>query len=152
MCRGSGSAGKREVDFNNDGGGARSSSTMIVDRVVTGAVSFFAATSNGFTLTWALAVISTYAQMLAKQVAEDSQKSLILDKIAKQTFRASEIVNRIRALVKKAPPQKERLHINEAIHEVVGLTHSEAAKNGVLVQTQLRETLPPIRGDRVQLQ
>ncbi len=40
-----------------------------------------------------LAVISTYAQMLAKQVAEDSQKSLILDKIAKQTFRASEIVN-----------------------------------------------------------
>jgi signal transduction histidine kinase len=40
-----------------------------------------------------LAVISTYAQMLAKQVAEDSQKSLILEKIAKQTFRASEIVN-----------------------------------------------------------
>jgi two-component system NtrC family sensor kinase len=40
-----------------------------------------------------LAVISTYAQMLAKQVADDSQKSLILDKIAKQTFRASEIVN-----------------------------------------------------------
>jgi two-component system NtrC family sensor kinase len=40
-----------------------------------------------------LAVISTYAQMLAKQVSDDSQKSLILDKIAKQTFRASEIVN-----------------------------------------------------------
>jgi PAS domain S-box-containing protein len=40
-----------------------------------------------------LAVISTYAQMLAKQVADDSQKSMILDKIAKQTFRASEIVN-----------------------------------------------------------
>ena len=40
-----------------------------------------------------LAVISTYAQMLAKQVAEDEQKSKLLDKIAKQTFRASEIVN-----------------------------------------------------------
>ncbi|RPI10119.1 MAG: PAS domain-containing protein, partial [Acidobacteriales bacterium] len=40
-----------------------------------------------------LAVISTYAQMLAKQVAGDEQKSALLDKIAKQTFRASEIVN-----------------------------------------------------------
>src|SRR5208283_3951141 len=40
-----------------------------------------------------LAVISTYAQMLAKQVADDEKKSLLLDKIAKQTFRASEIVN-----------------------------------------------------------
>ena len=40
-----------------------------------------------------LAVISTYAQMLAKQVANDDQKSILLDKIAKQTFRASEIVN-----------------------------------------------------------
>ena len=39
-----------------------------------------------------LAVISTYAQMLAKQVADDEQKSLMLEKIAKQTFRASEIV------------------------------------------------------------
>ena len=40
-----------------------------------------------------LAVISTYAQMLAKQVAGDEQKSRMLEKIAKQTFRASEIVN-----------------------------------------------------------
>ena len=44
------------------------------------------------------------------------------------------------------------LNINEAIHEVVGLTHNEAAKNGVLVQTQLGDVLPPVRGDRVQLQ
>ncbi|MBV9770257.1 MAG: PAS domain-containing protein, partial [Bryobacterales bacterium] len=40
-----------------------------------------------------LAVISTYAQMLAKQISQDEQKSKLLDKIAKQTFRASEIVN-----------------------------------------------------------
>ena len=38
-----------------------------------------------------LAVISTYAQMLAKQVADDDQKSKLLEKIAKQTFRASEV-------------------------------------------------------------
>ena len=40
-----------------------------------------------------LAVISTYAQMLTKQVQDDEQKSRMLEKIARQTFRASEIVN-----------------------------------------------------------
>jgi PAS domain S-box-containing protein len=73
-------------------------------------------------------------------------------RVVRDGKRASEIVNRIRALVKKAPPRKDKLHINEAIHEVLGLTRSEAAKNGVLVQTQLGEKLPPIQGDRVQLQ
>jgi C4-dicarboxylate-specific signal transduction histidine kinase len=42
--------------------------------------------------------------------------------------------------------------INEAILEVVALTHGEAAKNGVWVRTLLAEGLPPIEGDRVQLQ
>jgi PAS domain S-box-containing protein len=73
-------------------------------------------------------------------------------RVVRDGRRASEIVNRIRALVKKAPPQKDWLHINEAIHEVVDLARSEAAKNGVLVQRQLGEELPPIQGDRVQLQ
>ena len=73
-------------------------------------------------------------------------------RVVRDGKRASEIVNRIRALIKKAPPQKDKLHINEAIHEVVGLTRGEATKNGVLVQTRLGENLPSIQGDRVQLQ
>jgi C4-dicarboxylate-specific signal transduction histidine kinase len=73
-------------------------------------------------------------------------------RVVRDGKRASEIVNRIRALVKKAPPQKDILHINEAIREVVVLTRSEAAKNGVLIETQLGSKLPPIQGDRVQLQ
>jgi PAS domain S-box-containing protein len=73
-------------------------------------------------------------------------------RVVRDGRRASDIVNRIRALVKKAPLQKDMLNINEAIHEIVGLTHNEAAKNGVLVQTQLGDVLPPVRGDRVQLQ
>jgi C4-dicarboxylate-specific signal transduction histidine kinase len=66
--------------------------------------------------------------------------------------RAGEIIDRIRAQVRKAPPRKDRLAINDAILEVVALTHSEAVKNGVSVQTQLAEGLPVIEGDRVQLQ
>jgi signal transduction histidine kinase len=42
--------------------------------------------------------------------------------------------------------------INEAILEVIALTRGEVAKNGVSVQTRLAEGLPPIQGDRVQLQ
>ncbi len=66
--------------------------------------------------------------------------------------RAAEVIDRIRDLVKKAPPRKDRLEINGAIREVIELTRGEAMKNGVSVQMQLAEDLPLIEGDRVQLQ
>ena len=44
------------------------------------------------------------------------------------------------------------MEINAAIREVIELTRSEAMKNGVLVQTELVEGLPPVQGDRVELQ
>jgi len=66
--------------------------------------------------------------------------------------RAIDVIARIRALIKKAPPRKDAVEINEAVLEVVGLTHGEVVKNNVSVQTQLAEGLPPIQGDRVQLQ
>jgi signal transduction histidine kinase len=62
------------------------------------------------------------------------------------------VIDRIRALVKKAPPRKDRLEINETVLEVIALTRAEMAKNGVLVRTQLADSLPAIQGDRVQLQ
>jgi PAS domain S-box-containing protein len=66
--------------------------------------------------------------------------------------RASEVIGRIRALIRKAPPRKDAVSINNAILEVVALTRTEAANNGVSVRTQLAEGLPPVQGDRVQLQ
>src|SRR5258705_7160054 len=72
--------------------------------------------------------------------------------VIKEGNRASEVIGRIRALIKKAPPRKDVVFINDAILEVVALTRSEAANNGVLVRTQLAEGLPPVQGDRVQLQ
>jgi C4-dicarboxylate-specific signal transduction histidine kinase len=72
--------------------------------------------------------------------------------IIKEGNRASEVIGRIRALMKKAPPRKDAVSINDAILEVVALTRAEAANNGVLVRTQLAEGLPPVQGDRVQLQ
>src|SRR6202041_2060076 len=54
--------------------------------------------------------------------------------------------------IRKAPPRKDGVDLNEAIHEVIELTRREAAKAGVSVQMQLAEGLPLIHGDRVQLQ
>jgi C4-dicarboxylate-specific signal transduction histidine kinase len=75
-----------------------------------------------------------------------------LGRIVENGNRAGEVISRIRALIQKAPPQKNALGINDAILEVVALTHGEAVKNGVSVRTQLAEGLPTIEGYRVQLQ
>ena len=66
--------------------------------------------------------------------------------------RTTDVIEGIRALIKKAPPRKGALEINGAILEVIALTRGEILKNGVSVQTQLAEGLPLIQGDRVQLQ
>jgi PAS domain S-box-containing protein len=66
--------------------------------------------------------------------------------------RAGVIIDRIRDHIKKTPPRKHRFDLNEAINEVIGLSQSAIAENGVSVQTRLSEGLAPVEGDRVQLQ
>ncbi len=66
--------------------------------------------------------------------------------------RAGDIIDRIRDHIKKAPPRKHRLDLNEAINEVIVLARSAIVNNGVSVQTRLTEGLAPVEGDRVQLQ
>jgi PAS domain S-box-containing protein len=75
-----------------------------------------------------------------------------LGRIVDNGNRAGEVIGRIRALIKKAPPQKDSVAIKDAILDVVALTHGEAVKHRVLVRTRLAEGLPPVEGDRVQLQ
>jgi C4-dicarboxylate-specific signal transduction histidine kinase len=75
-----------------------------------------------------------------------------LEWIVRDAARAGAVVQRIRNLVKKAPLPADRVDINAVIHEVVELTRSEAMKNGVLMRTELADGLPPVRGDRVELQ
>jgi signal transduction histidine kinase len=66
--------------------------------------------------------------------------------------RAADIIDRIHTLIKKELPRTDSVGMNEAILEVIALTHGEVVKNGVVVQTRLAEGLPLIQGDRVQLQ
>ena len=75
-----------------------------------------------------------------------------LAQIVKDGNRAGEVIARIRDLIKRAPPREDRLEINAAIREVIALTRGEAVKNCVSVRTEFLDGLPPIQGDRVQLQ
>ena len=75
-----------------------------------------------------------------------------LDRIVKAGRRAGDVISRMRALVRKAPPRKDPLDINDTIREVIALTRSELHRTGTLLQTQLADGLPLVPGDRIQLQ
>jgi C4-dicarboxylate-specific signal transduction histidine kinase len=73
-------------------------------------------------------------------------------RIVKDGTRAAEIVKRIRLLFKKSTPQRELMEVNEAIREMIVLLRSEATRYKITVRMELAADLPPIMGDRVQLQ
>jgi hypothetical protein len=100
-----------------------------------------------------LAVISTYAQMLAKQMAEDApQKTVILDKIAKQTFRASEIVNSLLNFSRTSSTSFGDVNLNKVIQETLSLLEHQLQKSGVQIKSELDSSLPPIHGNTGKLQ
>jgi PAS domain S-box-containing protein len=76
----------------------------------------------------------------------------VLPSIIRDGTRAGEVVHRIRALMTKAPPSKDRLEINGVILEIIDLTRGEAMKYGISVLTELADHLPVVEADRVQLQ
>ena len=99
-----------------------------------------------------LAVISTYAQMLAKQVSGDDQKAKLLDKIAKQTFRASEIVNSLLNFSRTSPTDFADVDLNRVIRETASLVEHQFQKAGVTTDLALADYLPTVRGNSGKLQ
>jgi C4-dicarboxylate-specific signal transduction histidine kinase len=79
--------------------------------------------------------------------AREAVQSMIDD-----SLRASEVIKRIRTLLKKSGPAKSALNINDVIREVIALTAEELKKNQVSLATELAPELPILIGDRVQLQ
>ncbi len=73
-------------------------------------------------------------------------------RIIRDGNRASDVIAKIRALLRKTGTEKERLDMNDVIREVVALAQSEIRRNGVALRAQLEGDLPPVLGDRVQLQ
>ena len=75
-----------------------------------------------------------------------------LERIAKDGRRASEVIDRIRALVQRHAPRRDAVDINETIGEAIALVRDEAHRKDVAVHTRLATGLPPVPGDRIQLQ
>jgi PAS domain S-box-containing protein len=75
-----------------------------------------------------------------------------LARIVRDGKRAGEVIERVRALVKRAPSRHERFDINKAIREIIVLTQAELQRNGIRLETRLGDGLPLVPGDRVQLQ
>jgi signal transduction histidine kinase len=74
------------------------------------------------------------------------------EKIIEAGTLASEIINRLRSLYKKAPPKRELVAINKVIGEMAGMLRGEARGHGVSIRTDLKDDLPMTVADRVQLQ
>ncbi len=103
-----------------------------------------------------IAAVVTNAQAalrwLDMQPPDAKEVRQALDRIVKAGRRASDVISRMRALVRKAPPRKDQLDINDTIREVIALTGSELHRTGTSLQTRLADGLPLVPGDRVQLQ
>jgi signal transduction histidine kinase len=103
-----------------------------------------------------LAGIVTNAGMCRRMLAVDPPDIERARESASRTIRdaerASEVVKRLRALFCKKNTMCEIVDLNEATREVLALSLSELERNKVVVRTELGGELPPVQGDRVQLQ
>jgi two-component system, NtrC family, sensor kinase len=99
-----------------------------------------------------LAVISAYAQMLTKQLAEDESKSKLLDKIARQTFRASEIVNSLLNFSRTTPADFGEVDLNRTAEETVGLVRHQLEKAQIHIDLELDRSVPAVKGNAGKLQ
>jgi signal transduction histidine kinase len=90
--------------------------------------------------------------MLAKQVSQDEQKARLLDKIASQTFRASEIVNSLLNFSRTSTTDFAPLDLNQVIRETGALLAHQFQKAGIRIETDLDMALPAIEGNSGKLQ
>jgi PAS domain S-box-containing protein len=89
---------------------------------------------------------------LAADPPESARAQRALESIAADGRRASEIIGRIRGLVKRQVPRKSQVDVNLKIAQVIELAMDEIRRNGIVLRTELAEGLPRVEGDRVQLQ
>ena len=75
-----------------------------------------------------------------------------VSRIVRDGNRAGEVIARIRALVQKTDTEQVRLDINQTIQEVILLMQNEAVRKGVAIRMDLAANVPPVLGDRIQLQ
>ena len=99
-----------------------------------------------------LAVISNYIQMLAKQLPGHDPRHQLIDKIVKQTFRASEIVNNLLNFSRTGATEFVRVDLNKVVEETLSLVSHPFRTARVTVIKTLQKELPPVLGSNNRLQ
>src|SRR3954463_13261942 len=99
-----------------------------------------------------LAVISSYTQMLAKQLQGDPQKSGLLEKITRQTFRASEIVNNLLNFSRTSGTEFTNVDINKVITDTLALLEHQFKTAKIQVHSELTANISAIQGNQGRLQ
>jgi PAS domain S-box-containing protein len=95
---------------------------------------------------------SACLRWLAKDVPNLDEARAAVQRIARDGQRASDVVERVRAMARKAATAREPLDINETVRGVVMVAEGELRKHGVALTARYADDLPPVTGDRVQLQ
>ncbi|MDE3162586.1 MAG: GAF domain-containing protein [Acidobacteriota bacterium] len=99
-----------------------------------------------------LAVISSYAQMLGKQLRDDARLGPVLEKITQQSFRASEIANGLLNFSRTSTTEFRETDLNQVIRDTLSLLEHQFKTAQIQVQAELAEGLPPIHGNAGKLQ
>jgi len=103
-----------------------------------------------------LAVISSYAQMLAKQLRGDARADdrlgPVLDKITQQSFRAAEIANGLLNFSRTSTTEFRATNLNQVIRDTLSLLEHQFKTAQIFVDLDLAEELPPIHGNPGKLQ
>jgi PAS domain S-box-containing protein len=99
-----------------------------------------------------LAVISSYAQMLSKQLKGDARLSPVLDKITQQSFRAAEIANGLLNFSRTSTTEFRETNLNQVIRDTLSLLDHQFKTAQILVDLDLAQELPFISGNPGKLQ
>jgi signal transduction histidine kinase len=89
---------------------------------------------------------------IANKAIDEAELLEILRDIVAAEHRAADVISRLRALFKRGETHLQRLDANQLVHEVLSLAHGDLATRSIALNLQLAPALPPIHGDRVQLE
>jgi C4-dicarboxylate-specific signal transduction histidine kinase len=95
---------------------------------------------------------NTSLRWLVAQPPDLKEARQAVERAIRDAVRASGVLTRVRGLLKKGPPAKERVDLNGLIEEVLALVQGELRRHGVSLQTDFDAGLPEVVADRIQLQ
>jgi predicted ATPase/signal transduction histidine kinase len=95
---------------------------------------------------------SACLRLLSNEAPDLDRSRKAIERMINDGIRASEVIKRIRDLLHKAPSEKAPLDINETVQEVIALASSDVLRSEVELRVNLAPDLPPVTGDRIQLQ